>query len=128
MKKTKFNSAYTNKWLSRNRRFWHEEHVRGIPVIILDKEDAPKIVIKRVKKINLKRGWNNFDSTDEHIAAYFARRHKERNLLTCNEENSDSDKSIYAEEELRQIREEEDVFSDDEIDYDEYDEYYDDDR
>ena len=128
MKKTKSNSAYTNKWLSRNRRFWHEEHVRGIPVIILDKEDAPKVVIKRVEKINLKRGWNNFDSTDEHIAAYFARRHEERNLLTYNEENSDSDKSIYAEEELRQIREEEDVLSDDEIDYDEYDEYYDDDR
>ena len=121
MKKTKSNAAYTNKWLSRNRRFWHEEHVHGIPVIILDKEDAPKIVIKRVEKINLKRGWNNFDSTDEHIAAYFARRHEERNLLTCNEENSDPDKSIYTEEELRQMREE------DEIDYDEYDEYYDDD-
>ena len=73
MKKTKSKAAYANKWLSRNRRFWHEEHVDGKPVIIVDKNDAPKIVLTRVKEINVKRGWNNFDSTDEEIAAFWER-------------------------------------------------------
>ncbi len=76
MKQTKSKSAYTNKWLSRNKRFWHEEHVNGKPVIIIDKEDAPKIVLVRIKEINAKRGWNNFDSTDEEIAAFFENKHR----------------------------------------------------
>lgn len=58
MKKTKSKAAYTNKWLSRNRRFWHEKEINGTTIIILDKQDAPKIVVERIKEINYKRGFS----------------------------------------------------------------------
>ena len=117
MNKNKSKAAYTNKWLSRNRRFWHEEHVNGKPIIIIDKVDAPKIVLERVKEINLKRGWNGFDSTDEHIASFFRQPRKSK--------SQDKRLSIYTEEELKELEKEES--SDDDVDYDEYDQYYEDD-
>ena len=88
MKQTKSKAAYTNKWLSRNRRFWHEEHVNSKPVIIVDKEDAPKIVLARIKEINAKRGWNGFDSTDECIRSIFLRY---KNKCHSNENKNYSD-------------------------------------
>ena len=45
MNKNKSKAAYTNKWLPRNRRFWHEEHVDGKPIIIIDKAGRPGLVI-----------------------------------------------------------------------------------
>ena len=71
MNKAQSKAAYTSKWLSRNRRFWHEEHYRGMPVIILDKKDTPTIVVKRVREINESRGWGNYCCTDEQ--KYYAK-------------------------------------------------------
>lgn len=71
MKTTKSKAAYTNKWLSRNKRFWHEQQFRGIQMIVIDKKDAPKIVIKRVKEINVARatrGWGKDKATDKHLS------------------------------------------------------------
>ena len=120
MKKTKSNAAYTNKWLSRNRRFWHEEHVDGKPVIIIDKKDAPKIVLARVKEINAKRGWNNFDTTDEEMAVYWE---KECGI------DRDSINKFYGRNLLSPSKIEESPQTKEENeDYDEYDEYYSDDN
>ena len=73
MKKNKSDNVYTTKWLRRFKNAWHEEHWNGIPIIILDKLDAPRIVVQCVKRINERRGYNGFDSTDEEIAAFFER-------------------------------------------------------
>lgn len=54
MKNTKSKAAYTNKWLSRNKHLWHETTIDGIKIIILDKSDAPNIVVKKIKEINKK--------------------------------------------------------------------------
>lgn len=116
MKTTKSKAAYTNKWLSRNRHLWHETTVNGAKIIILHKQDAPKIVVERIKEINYKRGYG-------------------RSINTClrslvgdtNYSTSDPSKmSIYTEEELKEL-ENDDSSEDDEVDYEEYDEYYDDD-
>lgn len=64
MKKNKSKAAYTNKWLSRNKRFWHEKQIGPISIIILDKIDAPKIVIERIREINHKRGWKSLVFVD----------------------------------------------------------------
>ena len=68
MKTYKSVAAYTNKWLNRNKHLWHIEHyTKDIPVIIIDKLDAPKVVIKRAKEINRKRGWDGLNDTIEHF-------------------------------------------------------------
>ena len=108
MKTTKSKAAYTNKWLSRNRHLWHETIINGIKIIILDKMDAPNIVVERIKEINRKRGYG-----------------ATINPCIRNMTNSAS-LSIYTEEELKEL-EKEDSSTDDDIEYDEYDEYYDDD-
>ena len=59
----KSKAAYTNKWLERNKKFWHEEQKGDISIIIVDKKDAPKIVLERVIEINESRGW--FDDEDD---------------------------------------------------------------
>ena len=108
MKTTKSKAAYTNKWLSRNRHLWHETTINGIKIIILDKMDAPNIVVERIKEINHKRGYGT--TINPCI----------RNMT------NNASLSIYTEEELEEL-EKEDSSTDDDIDYDEYDEYYDDD-
>ena len=65
MKKTKSKAAYTNKWLSRNRHLWHETTTNGIKIIILNKMDAPKIVVERIIEINHKRGYRK--STNSYL-------------------------------------------------------------
>ena len=48
--------SYTNKWMHHYPQFWHEEQIRNhFKIIVIDKEDAPKIVKERVKQINLRR-------------------------------------------------------------------------
>ena len=108
MKKTKSKAAYTNKWLSRNRHLWHETTINGINIIILDKMDAPTIVVERIKEINHKRGYSS--SINPCL----------RNLT------NNIPLSIYTEEELKEL-EKNNSSDDEDIDYDEYDEYYDDD-
>ena len=51
--KNKSKAAYTIKWLNRNKKFWHEEdYFFGTKKLVIDKADAPKIVLERVKEIN----------------------------------------------------------------------------
>lgn len=131
MKNTKSKAAYTNKWLSRNRCFWHEKEINGTTIIILDKQDAPKIVVERIKEINYKRGFSfsrgvletaNLLAESSHGSVLFNNKKEEKESRTS--------MSIYSEEELRQTEEEDEkscLIDDDDIDYDEYDEYYDDD-
>lgn len=72
MRTVKSKAAYTNKWLSRNKCFWHEKEFRGIPIIVIDKKDAPKIVIERAKEINVARAtrsWGKQKATDKHLNA-----------------------------------------------------------
>lgn len=53
MKKTKSKAAYTNKWLRRHKNDWHEEdYFFGTKKLVVDKKDAPKVVLERVKEIN----------------------------------------------------------------------------
>ena len=123
MKKAKSKSAYTNKWLSRNRRFWHEKEINGTTIIILDKRDAPKIVVERIKEINYKRGFSfsrgvletaNLLAESSHGSILFGNKKEEK--------ESGTPMSIYTEEDENTC-----LFDDEDIDYDEYDEYYDDD-
>ena len=56
MNKSKSKSAYTNKWLSRNKQHWKASKSEdGTRVIIITKLDAPRIVFDRVYEINKKR-------------------------------------------------------------------------
>ena len=51
--KDKSAAAYTIKWLNRNKQHWHEiDYFGRTKIIIIDKPDAPKIVLKRVGEIN----------------------------------------------------------------------------
>ena len=53
MNKNKSKAAYTNKWLYRHKKFWHEEdYFGGTKRLVIDKKDAPKIVLRRVREIN----------------------------------------------------------------------------
>ena len=115
MKTTKSKAAYTNKWLSRNRHLWHETTTNGIKIIILDKNDAPRIVVERIKEINYKRGYGTINTCL-------------RNLIgdTSYVKPKAPKMTIYTEEELKGLGKE-DPSEDDEVDYDEYDEDYDDD-
>ena len=123
MKKTKSKSAYTNKWLSRNRRFWHEKEINGTTIIILDKQDAPKIVVERIKEINYKRGFS-FSRGVLETANLLAESSHGSILFGNKKEEKESGKlmSIYTEEDENTC-----LFDDEDIDYDKYDEYYDDD-
>ena len=116
MKTAKSKSAYTNKWLSRNRHLWHETTTNGIKIIILDKNDAPRIVVERIKEINYKRGYGRSINTCL------------RNLVGDNSYTIPipPKMSIYTEEELKKL-ENDDSSEEEDIDYDEYGEYYDDD-
>ena len=116
MKTTKSKAAYTNKWLSRNRHLWHETTTNGVKIIILHKQDAPKIVVERIKEINYKRGYGR--SINSCL----------RNLVgdTSYTTSTPLKMSIYTEEEIKEL-ENDDSSEEDDIDYDEYDEYYDDD-
>ena len=116
MKTTKSKSAYTNKWLSRNRHLWHEATINGVKIIILDKLDTPKIVVERIKEINYKRGYGRTINTCL------------RNLIgdTSYSKPKTPKMFIYTEEELKEL-ENDDSSEDEGIDYDEYDNYYDDD-
>ena len=58
MNKNKSNAAYTNKWLNRNKSFWHEENYDGYSIIAVTKKDAPKKVLNGVKVINANRYFN----------------------------------------------------------------------
>ncbi len=130
MNKTQSKAAYTNKWLSRNRRFWHEKEINGTTIIILDKLDAPKIVVERIKEINYKRGFSfnrdilettNLLAESSHGSVLFNNKKEENETSTS--------MSVYTEEELSQMEKEDEkscLIDDDDIDYDEYDEYYDD--
>ena len=118
MKTTKSKAAYTNKWLFRNRHLWHETTVNGTKIIILHKQDAPRIVVERVKEINHKRGYGSSINTCL------------RSLVgdTSYASHKSPFMSIYTEEELKEMEEADSSYDDEEdIDYDEYDEYYDDD-
>ena len=56
MNKHKSKAAYTNKWLNRNKNYWHEQdYFFGTKKLVIDKTDAPKIVLERVKEINEER-------------------------------------------------------------------------
>ena len=51
--KDKSAAAYTIKWLNRNKQHWHEiDYFGRTKIIIIDKPDAPKIVLERVREIN----------------------------------------------------------------------------
>lgn len=53
MNKNKSKAAYTTIWLNRNKQFWHEvDYFGGTKKLVIDKPDAPKIVLKRVREIN----------------------------------------------------------------------------
>ena len=53
MNKHKSKAAYTNKWLYRHKKFWHEEdYFGGTKRLVIDINDAPKIVLRRVREIN----------------------------------------------------------------------------
>lgn len=53
MNKHKSIAAYTNKWLYRHQKFWHEEdYFGGTKRLVVDINDAPKIVLRRVREIN----------------------------------------------------------------------------
>lgn len=125
MKKPKSKSSYTNKWLSKNKHFWHEGFFNGIKIIILDKNDAPKIVKERIKEINHKRivsGKHHFSysTTDELLAAIqLAKKAKEKipPFMRRKEKPCDNPEEVEEEEKYEE---------EDDIDYDEYDEYYDD--
>ena len=50
---SKSKAAYTNKWLRRHQNDWHEEeYFFGTKKLVIDKKDAPKVVLERVKEIN----------------------------------------------------------------------------
>ena len=116
MNKTKSKAAYTNKWLSRNKHLWHEVTLNGVKIIILDRLDAPKIVIERVEEINHKRGYS------WSINTYL------RNLVrsASNAKQKAIKMSIYTEEELIELVNDEfselsaDVDVDDEVVYECY--------
>ncbi len=67
----KKNNSYTSKWLRKYKNYWHEEKCSGTTIIVLDKKDAPKIVIKGVMKINEKRGYNPSTISDEEWDSFF---------------------------------------------------------
>ena len=53
MNKNKSKAAYTIKWLNRHKNFWHEEdYFGGTKRLVIDINDAPKIVLRRVREIN----------------------------------------------------------------------------
>ncbi len=53
MNKNKSKAAYTNKWLWRHKTDWHEEeYFFGTKKLVVDKKDAPKVVLARIKEIN----------------------------------------------------------------------------
>lgn len=120
MRKTKSKASYTNKWLSRNKRFWHIEHYVDEQVIIIDKKDTPKIVIERVKEINARHGWSGRGRTDENIlrACFW----KEIKQIADGKQNINNGEkiSIYTDEEIKRFNEEEFVdeeYDDSEIDF-----------
>ena len=63
----KYTKSYTNKWMHHYTNFWHEEQIRyGFKIIVIDKEDAPKVVRERVKEINNRR-------YEKHAQCYYVR-------------------------------------------------------
>ena len=67
----KKNNSYTSKWLRKYKNCWHEENSSGTTIIVLDKKDAPKIVIEDVMKINIKRGYVPNIIGDEEWDSFF---------------------------------------------------------
>ena len=120
MRKTKSKASYTNKWLSRNKRFWHIEHFNEEPVIIIDKKDAPKIVIKRVQEINARHGWSGRGRTNENFLRILVG--KEIKQIADGKQSNNNGKrlSIYTDEEIKHFNEEEFVdeeYDDSEVDF-----------